>query len=195
MFFVAFAVLMSMQCLYGCDSNTSNAECGGMNHRTINKGLLDLITKNNVTGKEYHPDGRNLAQIEAYLVQHKDAVNFDFIARPYGFHAETTALTLACYQASCSEQVVQLLCDYGANPNKKGSQTCYSGTHCIHQLVDALEGNTTGVIERQRKKFTILKAAAIKNGQKLFLTETWVVKQFRANEDEKEFLADTQYVN
>jgi hypothetical protein len=161
------------------------------NYTMANEGLLECIDRNDVTGYEYHPDGRNLASITAHLGHWKDRIDFNYTSEVLG-HSGFTALTLACYRSNCSEQVVQLLCDNGANPNEKGSAAGYPGTHCILQLRSALDGSNTGVIDLQQKKLAILKAAAKKNGQKLFLNENRGLDSLRNDDDTKELFVDTE---
>ena len=157
----------------------------------IQQHLVDLIAANNVVGHQYHPDGRNLAEIKSFLEKHKKNLDFTIAMKAMGC-GMLTPLSLACQSSKCSDLVVELLCEHGANPNAK-SESTYPANYCLSSLKSAIDGNTTGVIDMQRRKFDFLKKAVLKKNEKLFLSANYVIKSyFIVDEQEKEFMKNTE---
>lgn len=166
--------------------NTALESCSNAGQK-----LIDLIAANSVIGKQLYPDGRNLEHIKKHLEQYAKEIDFTIAMKTMGC-GMLTPLSLACQSSHCSDLVVELLCAHGANPNEKSGST-YPANCCLSVLKSAIDGNTTGVIDMQRRKFVFLKKAALKKNEKLFLSANYVIKSyFIVDEQEKEFMEDTE---
>lgn len=163
MFFVAFVMVVLVQCLYGSDDSKpqnivdkevdaliakhgfKNVKESVTSYQTkINQGLLELIADND----PYCHSGKNLTAIKTYLDAKKSLIDFTCAGKVAGLEGFFTPLGLACSLERCSSEVVEQLCKAGANPNVGGS--VYPGTYCV---VNSMEMKLQAQAESTNRQF------------------------------------------
>lgn len=133
--------------------------------------LFSYVKEHNCLTDGYVRENKQIiTQCGEFLEKHKDKDKIDF---QYSCYTPETRYSLsylsyACFTLTCGAEVVELLCQHGADPNLKRSDGLYPATCYLLAIVRLYEKKHVlkenvwnALLKNQRQKFDLLYAAAM----------------------------------